>query len=217
MNRTVGFLVALLIVGGVALVLFLNLETGTSGRGGDGASSSTPDDGADEPAEAPAPVGPSGMFREYFIGDGPMERPDEHMEVRAVYFPAVAMAGMNTPTGADDLHLEADVVALAENPNGFAKGQFIPYLKVTYEILPAKGGDPITGELLPMVARDGLHYGANVAMPGPGRYTLRYHFEPPSAGGLGRHADPETGVAAWWKPFDVTWDWDYERPPAPKR
>ena len=26
----------------------------------------------------------------------------------------------------------------------------------------------------------------------------------------GRHDDPATGVAPWWKPFRVSYDWDYE-------
>ena len=48
---------------------------------------------------------------------------------------------------------------------------------------------------MPMVARDGLHYGANIEMPRAGRYTLTYRIDPPSAGGLGRHSDAVTGVA----------------------
>ncbi len=64
-----------------------------------------------------------------------------------------------------------------------------------------------------MMARDGFHYGANIEMPKAGRYTLIYQFQPPSAGGLGRHADRATGVAPWWKPFEVSFDWDYPGPP----
>jgi uncharacterized protein involved in high-affinity Fe2+ transport len=69
--------------------------------------------------------------------------------------------------------------------------------------------------MTPMVARDGLHYGANIAMPRAGRYTLTYRIEPPWKGGLGRHSDPVTGVAPWWEPFEVSFDWDYEGPPKP--
>ena len=68
---------------------------------------------------------------------------------------------------------------------------------------------------MPMVARDGLHYGASIAMPKAGAYRLTYHIEPPSAGGLGRHSDPVTGVAPWWEPFEVSFDWDYPGPPPP--
>ena len=62
---------------------------------------------------------------------------------------------------------------------------------------------------MPMVARDGLHYGATIEMPKAGRYKLTYAIEPPSDGGLGRHVDPATGVDPWWKPFEVSFDWDY--------
>ena len=64
---------------------------------------------------------------------------------------------------------------------------------------------------MPMVARDGLHYGATIEMPGDGHYKLTYAIKPPSAGGLGRHVDPATGVEPWWKPFEVSFDWDFNR------
>ena len=63
-----------------------------------------------------------------------------------------------------------------------------------------------------MVAKDGLHYGASVAMPKPGQFRLTYAVEPPSVGGLGRHSDPATGVAAWWAPFSATYEWDFQPP-----
>ncbi len=209
MNRWTGLGITLFLGVGIVTVLLLNLEpSGLSGKPekSAGDSSATVPKSA-EPGDSPSLAGPSGTFREYPVAD-PVERADEHLEIGAVWFPAVAMEGMPHP-GSDVIHLEADVKATALNPNGFARGQFVPYLKIQYEIAP-ESGDVITGELLPMVARDGLHYGANVAMPGAGKYHLTYEFEPPSAGGLGRHADAETGVAPWWSPFSVEWDWDYE-------
>ena len=82
--------------------------------------------------------------------------------------------------------------------------------KIEFHAL-TKGHYP--GTMMPMVARDGLHYGASIAMPRAGHYTLTYRIDPPSAGGLGRHADPATGVAPWWEPFEVSFDWDYPGPP----
>ena len=35
--------------------------------------------------------------------------------------------------------------------------------------------------MMPMVARDGLHYGASIEMPTAGHYKLTYAIEPPSA------------------------------------
>ena len=49
--------------------------------------------------------------------------------------------------------------------------------------------------------------------PATDAVTLSYRVEPPSAGGLGRHSDPVTGVAPWWEPFEVEFEWDYPGPP----
>jgi uncharacterized protein involved in high-affinity Fe2+ transport len=57
-----------------------------------------------------------------------------------------------------------------------------------------------------MVASDGPHYGDNVKLAGPGKYTLKMIISPPSANAsahFGRHVDKETGVGAWFKPFTV--------------
>ena len=54
--------------------------------------------------------------------------------------------------------------------------------------------------------------GTSLSMPKAGSYRLIYSIRPPSAGGLGRHHDPVTGVAPWWGPFEVAFDWDYEGP-----
>ena len=150
------------------------------------------------------------------VGVGVQERPigdpvvQNHVQVAAVYLPAVAMDGGDAG-GTELIHLEADIKATEGNPNGFAKDEFVPYLKVAYEIVPAGGGPAIEkGDLYPMVASDGLHYGANVIKPGPGDYRLVFGVQPPSAGGLGRHSDKATGVAPWWKPFQASFDWTVE-------
>jgi uncharacterized protein involved in high-affinity Fe2+ transport len=122
---------------------------------------------------------------------------------------------MNGPAPSDMIHIEADIHATAENPNGCALNEFIPYLTVRYAIVPqgetAKSLEPIRGDLMPMVARDGWHYGASIPMPRAGHFKLTYTIEPPTA--AGRHSDPATGVDPWWKPFEVSFDWDYPGPP----
>jgi periplasmic iron binding protein len=126
------------------------------------------------------------------------------------------MEGMDDPISSNLIHLEADVHATEGNPNGFAKDEFIPYLVVDYTIAPADGkgvsgaAKTIHDKMMPMVARDGLHYGATIEIPSAGHYKLTYAFKPPSAGGLGRHVDAATGVAPWWKPFEVAFDWDFQ-------
>jgi uncharacterized protein involved in high-affinity Fe2+ transport len=204
-----------MIVGGVALIMALNLNLNPTPPGPSSSVTPTsPESPSPSPAPAPTGLKPAG-FREYPIGDEVLK---EHMRIAAVWLPPIAMEGMPAMSaGGDVIHLEADIHATEGNPNGFAKDEFVPYLKIQYAITPTEGGAAVhRGELLPMVARDGLHYGASIAMPAPGAYRLTYSLEPPSAGGLGRHSDPVTGVAPWWKPFEVAYDWDYPGPPRPR-
>jgi uncharacterized protein involved in high-affinity Fe2+ transport len=212
LRRWAGPLVALLIVGGVVLIVGLNLNLRPS------KPAITKESTAPSSAGSPSPSAPKpARFREYPIGDEALRN---HMRIAAVWLPPIAMEGMPAPSsGGDVIHLEADIHATEGNPNGFAKDEFVPYLKIRYAILPADpgggtSGTPIhQGELTPMVARDGLHYGASLSMPRPGTYRLIYSISSPSAGGLGRHSDPVTGVAPWWEPFEVSFDWDYPGPP----
>jgi uncharacterized protein involved in high-affinity Fe2+ transport len=205
--------VAALIVGGVGLIVVLNLNPNPTAT----PPPSTPTTTPPEPPPPTAGRKPAG-FREYPIGDEVLKN---HLRIAAVWLPPIAMEGMPAlPAGGDVIHLEADIHATEGNPNGFAKDEFVPYLKIRYAIAAADasaaagGGTPILqGDLMPMIARDGLHYGASLAMPKAGEYRLTYSIEPPSAGGLGRHSDAVTGVAPWWEPFEVAFDWDYSGPP----
>lgn len=132
------------------------------------------------------------------------------MEVAAVYLQPVEMEpeGMMLAAAKSDIHLEADIHAAADNKNGFEDGTWIPYLSVRYELSKA-GGETVSGDLMPMVASDGPHYGDNVKLSGPGSYKLRFTVSPPGGTAhahFGRHIDRETGVGEWFKPFSV----DYE-------
>lgn len=160
------------------------------------------EDAEKKPAKAP--------FREYTIGEE-IEREAERLRIAAVWLPPVTMDGHPecNRAGPHVVHLECDVHATRGNQNGFALGEWIPYMAVAYKI-EQDGKVVRDGKFLPMVAKDGPHYGATIEMPGAGRYKLTYRLEPPSAGGLGRHTDPVTGVAPWWKPFEVSFDWDYK-------
>jgi periplasmic iron binding protein len=165
----------------------------------------------------PVPAGvvraPAG-FREYPIGE---EVEKNQMRIAAVYLPPIKMEGMDDPASSGFIHIEADIHATEGNRNGFANEEFVPYLLVHYTIVrqdaKPKPDGPIQGDMMPMVARDGMHYGATIDMPKPGRYKLTYAIEPPSKGGLGRHSDPASGVDPWWKAFEVSFDWDYPGPP----
>lgn len=133
------------------------------------------------------------------------------MEISAVYLQPVTMEpeGMMRKAQDSDVHMEADIRALAGNTNGFPEGTWVPYLVVKYEIDKAGGKDKITGDFMPMVANDGPHYGDNVKLQGPGKYTLKLTISAPDANPhahFGRHVDKETGVGPWFKPFTVQYD-----------
>ena len=81
-----------------------------------------------------------------------------------------------------------------------------------YEITKAGSAQKIAGELMPMVASDGPHYGDNVKLAGPGKYTLKLSIAPPGGSAhahFGRHTDKETGVGPWFKPFTLQYEFTY--------
>ena len=136
------------------------------------------------------------------------------MEIGAVYLQPVTMepAGMMRKAADSDIHLEADIHALKDNPTGFAEGDWMPYLQVRYELTKAGTTQSVKGELMAMVASDGPHYGDNVKLFGPGKYHLKLIVEPPMQTGhmaFGRHVDKETGVGPWFKPITLEYDFPY--------
>ncbi|MBS0643411.1 MAG: iron transporter [Acetobacteraceae bacterium] len=141
--------------------------------------------------------------REYPIGK-PVKQ--NGMEIGTVYLQPIEMdpPGMMRAAAESDIHLEADIKAGKGNKNGFPEGEWIPALSVRYELQKAGSDEKIAGEMMPMVANDGPHYGDNVKLPGPGKYQLTVFVAPPGASQhFGRHVDKETGVAPWFKPFEV--------------
>jgi hypothetical protein len=151
---------------------------------------------------------------EYPIG---MPQQRHGMEIGAVYLQPIAMEpdGMMRKAADSDVHIEADIRALANNPNGFADGEWIPYLLVKYEITKIGHDQKITGDFMPMVASDGPHYGDNIKLMGPGRYRVIYTIYPPNApenghgGHFGRHTDRATGVRPWFKPLEVEYEFTF--------
>lgn len=154
-------------------------------------------------------------FREYPIGD---EVETNAMTIAAVYLPPVTMDTLGhdhgdlekfAEPGKEKVHLEADIHAAKGNRNGFGAGEWMPYLSLHYKLTQLQDGKTIEGMFMPMVAKDGPHYGATVRMLGKGKYTLVYHIEPPTATAFGRHTDAMTGVAPWWPAFEVRWEFEY--------
>lgn len=136
------------------------------------------------------------------------------MEIGAVYLQPVKMEpdGMMKRVEESDIHLEADIHASKKNTNGFAEGDWMPNLVIQFEITKVGSSFKAAGDLMPMVASDGPHYGDNVKLDGPGKYKLKFTVQPPSAaahGHFGRHVDKETGVAPWFKAFDLNYDFTF--------
>lgn len=146
----------------------------------------------------------------------PIGQPQEAagLEVAAVYLQPIEMdpPGMMRPAAESDIHLEADIHTLADNPNGFAEGEWMPYLQVGFELTKIDTGETLSGKLMPMVASDGPHYGDNVKLMGMGNYKLTFTVAPPAghgAGHFGRHTDKETGVSEWFTPFTTEYEFTY--------
>ena len=117
------------------------------------------------------------------------------------------------PVGQPIIKNGMDIHAVEDNPNGFAEGDWIPYLTVEYTVTKLDAPEKKQqGTFMAMVASDGPHYGENLKLDGNGQYNVTYKIYPPSYNKdvvFGRHIDKETGVAAWFEPFEVSWDFNY--------
>ncbi|HMM77891.1 MAG TPA: iron transporter [Gammaproteobacteria bacterium] len=146
----------------------------------------------------------------------PIGTPEQRygMEIAAVYLQPILMEpdGIMRKPEESDVHMEADIRALGDNPNGFAEGEWIPHLLVRYEVTKIDSGETITGDFMPMVANDGPHYGDNVKLMGPGQYRVKYAISPPSENPhahFGRHTDRLTGVRPWFKTFTAEYEFTF--------
>ncbi|MBZ7987687.1 iron transporter [Campylobacter canadensis] len=138
------------------------------------------------------------------------------MEIAAVYLQPIEMEprGIDLAASLADIHLEADIHALKENPNGFPEGFWMPYLTIGYKLTNTDNGKTKVGKLMPMVADDGPHYGANIKMDtGIGNYELVFVIDNPEKQGFGRHVDKETGVDKWFDTFSVKYKFKYTGTP----
>jgi uncharacterized protein involved in high-affinity Fe2+ transport len=156
-----------------------------------------------------------------YAAEYPIGKPQTHaasgLEVAAVYLQPVEMepAGMMRKAADTDVHMEADIHAIANNPNGFAEGDWVPNLLVRYELIKTGSNWKANGDFMAMVASDGPHYGDNVKLGGVGKYHLKFTIYPPGAPEnvagqhFGRHTDRQTGVKPWFKPFTVEYDFTF--------
>ena len=93
------------------------------------------------------------------------------MQVEAAYLQPIEMqpGGHVRKMAESDIHLKADIHALGSNVNGYAKGCWMPFLLVKYELSKQGAGEAIQGDRMPMVASDGPHDGDNVKLAGIGK------------------------------------------------
>src|SRR3990167_4001578 len=96
------------------------------------------------------------------------------LEVGAVYLQPIEIdpPGMMRPAAESDVHLEADISALENNPNGFQEGSFVPYLNIAFVLRKEGSDEELKGDFHAMVANDGPHYGDNLKVVGPGKFPL---------------------------------------------
>lgn len=194
MERKIGSVIALVVLVAVGVIVYFNLQ---------------PHEPTGVPPQLLLDPPPDSSLDNALAGiENPIgETEQNQMKIAAVWLPPIQMAGVDLPLGPDVIHLEADIHALEGNINGFGRGAWIPYLTVRYEIIPLDSDDKaIEDSMIHMVAKDGPHYGATLRMPGPGKYRLIYHLDPPA---MGRHTDAITGVAPWWEPFSVEFEFNY--------
>ena len=166
--------------------------------------------------EAAAPADAAG-FTEYPIFE---DEEIAFMNVSAVYFQPVPMAPDQEDIEGFDLHLECDVSAM-ENSLGYELGSWVPYMTIDFEVInEATGETAAEGSFMVMAASDGPHYGATIALPEAGTYSLTITIHSPADNNYLLHTDELTGPGA--KSFDeafpdgvipYTYDsWDYLGP-----
>ena len=165
---------------------------------------------AREPAGKSAPASPVAVptgapVRQYPIG---LDVARNHLRITALWHRAVKIGTAPAPAPGV-IHLLARIQATEGNPNGFARGDWVPSLSIHFTVTPVRGGPAVTGLLRPLVASDGPRYGANLSLPGPAAYRLKLRIEPPSDDALGRLVDPSDGVAPWWEPFEAEFAWTF--------
>lgn len=108
----------------------------------------------------------------------------------------------------DSVFVIADVSASRNNAYGITG--FIPYLSISFSL--TKDGQVTfkkTGLLYPTASKSGPRYVGVAQFGGPGTYKLTYIISPPSAHGMYRQTENNTGVPEWWKPIIVSWEFSY--------
>lgn len=122
-------------------------------------------------------------FSVYPIGKPQVVR---SLGIAVSYFQPIELEGSMMHAAADaDIHLEVDITATKDDPDGYAEGDWRPYLVVSYRLAKAGTGQTRVGTLMPLIAYGRAnvgkpHYGDNLKLMGPGRYVLELDIAPPA-------------------------------------
>ncbi|CAH2602646.1 conserved exported protein of unknown function [Rhodovastum atsumiense] len=129
------------------------------------------------------------------------------MVIAADYIQPVTLDRGAASSETADIYFQLYINAMANNPLGFFRQSWIPYLGVTYKLSRPDSNWQAVGRLEPAIANYGPHYGANVKLNGVGTYQVVVRVTPPEEG-VYRHISRETGVT-WWEPFEISWTFTY--------
>jgi uncharacterized protein involved in high-affinity Fe2+ transport len=123
-------------------------------------------------------------------------------------------SGDALPAAQSDMHIEADISATEGNELGYGVGDFVPSLKVDYEVTNSANKVVSEGTFMGMNASDGPHYGANIKIGDPGTYHIKFTIHNPEEQGYLLHTDSETGVEGrfWTSPLIAEWDFEWDGP-----
>ncbi|AIA03130.1 iron transporter [Streptomyces noursei] len=147
------------------------------------------------------------------MNEYPIDKPHtiNGMELSAAYRKPTESdpSGLGLRPREADMRLLFDCRALMGNKNGFAVGDFIPYLTVSYELSRHGTEGAQKGHLDPLVDSNSLHYSTNVKTQGTGHYLLRVTVAPPPEASLLRDTSKEAGVGSWFKPFNVSFNFKF--------
>ena len=102
--------------------------------------------------------------KEFYVGEPIVAN---NMQIVPHYLLGIEMSAMpkGTAMGQDAVHLEVDVHATKDEKHGFADGEWIPYLTISYTIEKVGTKFKQTGKLLPMTAGDGAAFQGRVPSP----------------------------------------------------
>ena len=124
------------------------------------------------------------------------------MNVSLFTLKPVAFSNGNSKVKGYAFYLQCDVTANEGNGLGFSAGEWVPNLKIEFELIGEDGKVAANGELMPMNALDGPCYGSNVKLKDAGDYAVHLVVRNPETSGhfiiTDEKVGPEKTFADWF-------------------